>query len=243
MISIQSIILSVIIIFFASLVQGATGFAFALILVPLLSFFLPLKTIVPISDILSLVINMLIIISGWKHLALKEIWIIIVTGIIGIPFGIHLLNTANLSVLKIIIGLLLIITSFAMYKGFKVHFKNKGLSHSVTGFVSGVLNGSISMSGPPIVLFLSNEGYEKDSFRTNMNAYSIISNIIAIGAFGYNGLITKSVLQYSGINIIVTALGTLLGIHISKKINETTFKKVVFILLIITGIITVIKSF
>ncbi|WP_339063836.1 sulfite exporter TauE/SafE family protein [Tepidibacillus marianensis] len=241
--TILSMFLSSIIIFFASSVQGATGFAFALIIVPLLSFFLPLKAIVPISIVLSLVINTLVIISGRKLLALKEIWILIVTGIIGIPFGIYLLNTMNLQLLKIIIGLLLIITSFTMYKGLNVHFKNKGISHSITGFISGVLNGSISMSGPPIVLFLANEGYEKDSFRTNMNAYSIITNIIAIAVFAFNGFISNDVIRYSGINIIVTAIGTLLGIRISGKINETTFKKVIFILLIITGVITIVNSF
>ncbi|MFV9511617.1 sulfite exporter TauE/SafE family protein [Tepidibacillus sp. LV47] len=209
MFTIQSISFSAIIIFFASSVQGATGFAFALIIVPLLSLFLPLRAIVPISVILSLVINTLVIISGRKHLAIKEIWLLIVTGIIGIPFGVYILNAVNLQILKILIGLLLIITSFAMFKGYKVFFKNKRLSHSITGFVSGVLNGSISMSGPPIVLFLANEGYEKDKFRANINAYSIITNIIAILTFALNGLIGIEVLQYSAINSIVTVIGTL----------------------------------
>ena len=53
-----------------------------------------------------------------------------------------------------------IVTGLAMVGGAKVKFRNKLVSFGFAGLFSGILNGGVAMSGPPIVLFLTNEGYE-----------------------------------------------------------------------------------
>lgn len=85
--NVYSIIFSSIIIFFASMIQSTIGFGFSLISVPLLTFILPMKIIVPIVVIYSLVTNIMVVITTKKHIRLSEIWIMIVCGIIGIPLA------------------------------------------------------------------------------------------------------------------------------------------------------------
>ena len=177
---IQLIIISSLIIILASFIQGATGFGFVLVSAPLLSLFLPLTTLVPTLVILGLFINILIVASTRKHIALKEIKILIFMGIIGIPIGVYGLNTLDTAILKLIIGAIIIFTSIAMFIGLNLTLKNKLYSYSIAGLASGILNGSISMSGPPIVLFLTNEGYDKDKFRANINTYFVINNMITV---------------------------------------------------------------
>ena len=242
MANLEVFLITSLIIFIASAVQGAVGFGFVLIVAPLLTIFLPLKILVPTFILFGLVVNTMIIFSVKQHISLKEIWVLIVMGIIGIPIGVYGLNNLDPESLKFIIGIVILLTSLAMYKGFKLNLKNKSLSFSFAGFISGVLNGSISMSGPPIVLFLANEGYDKNKFRANTNAYFIITNVITIITLAFNGYITADVLQFAGSNLIILILGTISGIYISKKINEQTFKKVILILLIATGIVTSINA-
>lgn len=242
MIDFQHIIISSLIIVISSLVQGSVGFGFVLVSAPLLSLFIPLKTLVPLLVNLSLVINLMVIVSAMKDLVLREIWILIVMGIIGIPIGVYGLNTLSPYTLKMLIGVVILITSIAMLAGFKLKTKNKVYTYSFTGLLSGILNGSISMSGPPIVLFLANEGYEKDKFRANINAYFIITNIITVIVFSLNGLYTIEIFKYTGLQIISLIIGTLLGIRFSRRINEAVFKKLILLLLIITGLITIIYS-
>ena len=242
MTNLEVFLITSLIIFIASAVQGAVGFGFVLIVAPLLTVFLPLKILVPAFILFGLVVNTMIIFSVWRLISLKEIWVLIVMGILGIPIGVYGLNKLDPEILKFIIGIVILFTSLAMYKGYKLNLKNKSLSFSIAGFISGILNGSISMSGPPIVLFLANEGYDKNKFRANTNAYFIITNVITIITLALNGYITADVIKFTSSNLISLILGTIFGIYISKKINEQTFKKAILMLLIATGIVTSINA-
>lgn len=239
--SVHRIIFSFIIVFFASVIQGTVGFGFSLIAVPLLAFILPMKIIVPIAVVYNLVINIMVVLTTKKYIRLRKIWIMIVCGIIGIPIGVFGLKNLNPEVLKAIIGFLICITSISMAKGYKVKFNRVKISYGITGFISGVLNGSLSMSGPPIVLFLSNEGYDKNEFRANLATYATITNILTIIAFMFSGLLSTDMLHIIGTNIISLLLGTSIGIIIASKITDKYFKKIVLLLLAIIGIVTVIN--
>ena len=54
------------------------------------------------------------------------------------------------------------------------------------------------MSGPPIVLFLTNEGYPKNRFKANLVLYGIITNIVAMINFFFGKLINLEVIKLTG---------------------------------------------
>ncbi|WP_416176164.1 sulfite exporter TauE/SafE family protein [Clostridium sp.] len=235
------IILSILIIFFASCVQGAVGFAYALIAVPLLSFILPMKIIVPIIVISSFINNIIVAYSTRDFIDIGRIWLMILFGVLGIPLGVYALTTINPELLKLIVGILILINSILMIKGHTVKFKRVKLAYRV-GFISGVLNGSVSISGPPIALFLNNEGYGKDEFRASFALYGIIANTLTIITFGFDGLLSKDMFSVLAINIVPLLLGSFLGLFISNKISNEYFKKIVLFLLVIISIVTIIDS-
>lgn len=55
-----------------------------------------------------------------------------------------------------------------LFFGFQKNFKNENIPKLIIGFVSGILGGAVAMSGPPIVLFLTNKREKKNSFRVNL---------------------------------------------------------------------------
>lgn len=229
-------------IFLSATIQGVAGFGFALISVPIMSIFSPITTVIPIIVFYSLISNFTVIFKTLKFTNFKKISPMIISGIIGIPIGASILKTFNPTNLKIAVGFVILFTSFIMLKGYKIRFKKEKVSYIVTGLISGILNGSLSMSGPPIVLFLNNEGYNKNEFRANLALYSIITNILTIFTYIVSGLFSEHIVKTSLIGIIPLILGSYFGIFISEKIENHHFKKLILILLIITGGITVIKS-
>ena len=236
------LILGSIVIFTASFIQGITGFGFALIAVPLLSYFLPLKSIVPLVVLYSLATNLFILKETRNHIRLKDIRWVIIFGIIGIPFGVWILKTVDVNLLKTLAGFTIAITAAAMIKGFQMKFRNEVISSGVAGFLSGVLNGSISMSGPPVVIFLANKDAEKDVFRANLSLYGIITNLITIASFFISGLASPVIFK----NFIFLFPGLVAGIMIGnltvRKINETLFRKLILISIIAMGLTIVITS-
>lgn len=230
-------------ILLASLVQGITGFGFALIAVPLLSLFIPeLINITPIIVIYSFLTNIIIVYKTRQYIDLKKIIPLIVFGIIATPLGTYILLYVNVNTLKIIVGTVITITALAMQKNYKIKIKNQNVSYGVVGLLSGFLNGSAGLSGPPVVLFLTNQNTDKDVFRANLTFYGIATNIFAIILFISKGIINTSVLNFSAIYLPALIIGVLSGIKISSKINETLFKTLTIYLILFLGLYTVAST-
>ena len=230
-------------ILLASIVQGITGFGFALIAVPMLSLFIPeLRNITPIIVIYSFLTNIIIVYKTRQSIDLKKILPLIIFGILATPLGTYILLYVNVNTLKIIVGAIITITALAMLKNYKINIKNQNISYGVVGLLSGFLNGSTGLSGPPVVLFLTNQNTDKDVFRANLTFYGIATNIFAIILFISEGIINTSVLNFSAIYLPALIIGVFSGIRISSKINETLFKTLTIYLILFLGAYTVISS-
>jgi len=230
-------------ILLASFIQGITGFGFALIAVPLLSLFIPeIRNITPIIVIYSFLTNIIIVYKSRHYIDFKKIMPLIIFGIIATPIGTFILLYVKVNTLKIIIGSIITITAFAMLKNFKFKIKNQSISYGIVGLLSGFLNGSTGLSGPPVVLFLTNQNTDKDIFRANLSFYGIATNIFAIIVFIAEGIVNISVLNFTLIHLPALIIGVFVGIKVSTKINEIIFKNLTIFLIGFLGLYTVIST-
>ncbi|OOM79635.1 sulfite exporter TauE/SafE [Clostridium puniceum] len=230
-------------ILLAAFTQGITGFGFALIAVPLLSLFIPeIRNITPIIVIYSLLTNIIIGYKSRSFIDLKRIIPLIIFGIIATPIGTYLLLMFKVSTLKIIIGLVTSITALSMFKNFKINIKNQNIYYGIVGLLSGLLNGSTGLSGPPVVLFLTNQNTDKDVFRANLSFYGIATNIFAIIIFIVEGIINTSILNFTALYLPALMLGVFTGIKTSTKINESIFRKITIGLIALLGFYTFMST-
>jgi uncharacterized membrane protein YfcA len=189
-----------------------------------------------------MIINIVVLYSARKSINLKKIWILLVAGIISMPLGTHLLVIMDENILKIFIGSIILIFGILLLTGYRKQFKNDKLTMLPVGLLSGILGGSISISGPPIILFLSNRNVDKHTFRGNLAAYFFILNIFTVPVYYFNGLLTKEVWNYSLTFLPGLLIGVLVGTLLSHKIKDDHFKKLTLILLILMGIIAIISG-
>jgi uncharacterized membrane protein YfcA len=227
----------------ASIVQGTTGFGFALTSMPLLTILLSIHTVVPIMVVFGLCANILILVKVWSNVKFKKIWLLIVSSVIAVPLGTYLLLIIEQNTLKIITGFLIVLFALALWRSYSLQIKNERLALIPVGFSSGLLNGSISLSGPPVVLFLTNQGEEKTTFRENITAFALILNIITITTFFMGGLIIKEVITYILWFFPALFLGTFLGMKIANKVEQNLFKKITLGLIILSGLSAIFTSF
>lgn len=230
-------------ILLASFIQGITGFGFALIAVPLLSLFIPeIRNITPIIVIYSLLTNIIIVYKSRHYIDFKKIIPLVIFGIIATPIGTYILLYVKVNTLKIIIGSIITITAFAMFKNLKIKIKNESISYGIVGLLSGFLNGCTGLSGPPVVLFLTNQNTDKEVFRANLTFYGIATNIFAIIIFIAERIVNISVLNFTIIYLPALIIGVFVGIKISTKINEVIFRKLTIYLITFLGLYTVIST-
>jgi uncharacterized protein len=211
---------------------------------PLLAIFMPLGNIVPVLIMTNLFINIIVLFDVKKEIEFKSawIWILIIASFFGIPIGIEILQVTNPNILKIVLGSMVALTAVAMIFGSKIHIKPNYLIYALIGFASGLMNGCITFSGPPIIIFLSNQGYKKNAFRANLTFFFFISNIFTVSVLVYKQLLSAESIGKIALFTIPIAFGVVCGIFVSKKINEELFKKIILHFLLITGIWTVLSS-
>ena len=230
------------IILIASVVKGLTGFGFALTSLPLLSIFIAPKTAVPIITICSVFLDGYTLYDARKHVQYKEIITLVVSGITGMILGTYFLVSLDSQIIRLVIGIVTALFTIASMMGVKREISNTRLASIPVGLLSGVMGGTISISGPPIVLFFNNQNVEKKVFRANLIAYFFLY-FATVPAYFFGNLITLELLQSSAVMVPVMFLGATMGIRLSKKIDETVFKRITLLLILVTGVMAILTSF
>ncbi|MEA1962078.1 MAG: sulfite exporter TauE/SafE family protein [Bacillota bacterium] len=239
-------VLIMVIIFLSAIIQGITSFGFALVAVPLLNLLLPLQVLVPVLIVYGVILDIVLLIPIYKNLDLKGMGYLIGAGVLGVPLGTYLLIILNESVLRAGIGVIVIISAFALYSGYHIQVKNEKLGNMIAGFTSGLLNGSLTMSGPPVIIFYSNQQLEKQVFRANLAFYFLLTNIITVPVLFWGGLVTPEVIHYTFIltpSLIIGALGVLIGSKMGSSMSGALFNRLTLVLFFIMGCMSIIGAF
>jgi len=233
--------LGTIIIAASAFLQGLSSFGFSILSLPLLSMYLSPKTVVPMLLFYSIVINLTVIATCWKSFSIKSIWMLLAGAVLGLPLGTYLLLILDDVILRKGIGVFVVIFSLILLSGKRWILKREKTTQLIIGFFSGIFSGSVGISGPPIILFLSNKGVGKDEFRANLSGYFFLLNLFTIPVYYLNGLLTKEVMHYSMNWSPALIVGVATGTFFARKIKPEKFGKLVLILLLLTGLLSLIK--
>lgn len=238
----NTFLLAAAIIFVSCLILGITSFGSAMFAVPLLSLLFPLKTLVPLMIIYGGIIEIILLLPLYKDVQLKNMSYLVIAGLLGTPLGTYLLLVIDEGILKIVIGIIVIIFALATYTHHSFNIKNEKLGNIVAGFLSGLLNGSITMSGPPVILFYSNNHLEKQVFRANLAFYFVLLNVVTVPVLFLGGLMTPQVIHYTLVGSPALALGAaavLIGNKVGNRINNALFTKITLILVVMMGLLSI----
>ena len=213
--------------FFSTFVQGFTSFGFSLVAIPLLSLFLDTKLIIIITVTYSFVINGIIIKKYYRDTKLKKIVPLLISAIIFTFVGVSYLQTINDYLLKMVIGILLVVIGIINNFGIRINFKKPEKYYLPVGAVSGILNGIGGISGPPVLVFLSNIDLNRSQFKATLSSYFFTLNIVAILTYIYKGFYTPENLQVIWTYLPHVIIGTATGVYTSTKVEERLFKRVI----------------
>lgn len=236
------IALALLIIFFASVVKGFTGFGLALVAMPFMSLSLPVKFLVPLITIINLITSMIIIVKSQKLEFKKEEVIIPISGVIGIIIGSLLLPTFTDLYLKKGLAVILVAISAAFLSGYRFKINHIIRARISAGITSGLLGGLFSISGPPMVLFLTSLNMDKTRFRVSFSWYSLVITSVALISYIISGLLTKDVLILSLILTPALLSGTFVGNRLAASFPTRAFSQACILVTLLSGVMIFITA-
>jgi uncharacterized membrane protein YfcA len=112
----------------------------------------------------------------------------------------------------------------------------------VVGFLSGALTTSISLSGPPLVLWLEGRGVSAEEFRSSLAAsfmaFNLAGGAVLFAWEGPGALSAGVAAPLLGLVLV----GYLLGAAAFRRIERERFFVVVLLLVILTGVASVVAG-
>jgi len=234
-------LLLIVIIFVASFCKGLSGFSFALITMSFLPNFFDLNIIVPLISILQVITTISMVLYYRQNLQIKVVFKLILASTFGIPIGVWLLKSLNTELMSKILGTA-IITYSVYYLVTPKLPKIQGEAWAYCfGFISGLLSGAYNLSAPPIVIYANLSDWKPEEFKINLISTLFVTELITLINRFSSQSFSPEVWQLFLLTIIPLALGLLSGLHFSRDINLVTFKKIVLILLIFSGLNLILK--
>jgi uncharacterized membrane protein YfcA len=236
------IILGNLIAALASASQAITGFGFALVLVPLLSFFLEPRLVVMISLSLGLACKAPLLATCWRDVQLDRIAALSLASMLGALGGTQILLRADPDVMRVAIGLIVIAFSIPLLFEMARPIGRERLATVVVGLVSGVINGATSMGGPPIVLFGVNQSWKKEQFRANLLGAFAISNTWTLVLLLASGNLAGEAFTLDLMYLPGLVVGVVVGSYLFGRIPAGPFRKAVVLLVIATGLVSIAQG-
>lgn len=238
----------------AFFIKGLCGFANTLIFNGILSYTANNINISPLEVVLGYPSNIILVWKERKSLNWK-IWLpltaLVVAG--SIP-GIFLLKHTDAGLLKVIFGIAVIVIGVEMlFREMKSNRESSNRESSnrkpgdsklvliLIGIISGLLCGLYGV-GALLAAYVSRVAENSHEFKANICVVFVVENTIRIILYVATGILTLSVLKQVVILIPFMLAAVFLGMKSSSVLNEKIIKKIVIVLLILSGIVLIINN-
>lgn len=226
----------------ASLVKGITGFGFALVALPPLMIWYSPKEIIPVLLLCNLFASVLIILQKKdRQLINRQFKWLIIFGALFTIVGVIFLKYLPEHLLIVIVSIFLIILTALSILGVQYPIKITNRSYKIAGAFLGFLTGSISISGPPMALFLYSAKVDKQQFREIFSWFSIVTSIVALAGYVVLGILTIESLKMSLLFLPILFIGSFIGKKLNNLIPLIVFKKAILIITLFSSVFILLK--
>jgi uncharacterized membrane protein YfcA len=236
------IVLAILVLFIGAIIRATFGFGDALLGMPLISLLLGVKIATPVVAAYGLVLASGILLREWKSIRFDSTWRLILSSLLGIPFGILYIQTVPENITKIGLGIILILTSLINIFYPKHMPTTPEKSAYGFGFIAGILGSAYNTNGPPIVLYGLMRKWDPSTMRATMQSYFLPTNLFIIISHVSSGLWTPTVTHLFLSAIPYVVLAFFIGSLISRIISPDKFKNALYGLVFGMGLIMILTS-
>lgn len=222
---------------FAGLVKGISGFGSSFVAIPLLTLVYGtefIKESVVIMITFNLALNALLLVEnkGFTSDSLKKVWVIPAVGAVFTFVGIFIFVSVSDVVISYFAGGLIVLAVLNKTLNVKIRLTENTATKVGIGILSGLGNGISSIDGPPVVFYLTSIKAEKTYFKNVLAAHFLVMGIVAVILHVIWGSYSVELLVLTFVMLVFTILGLLIGMRISRNMNQQLFDKVVVVIMI-----------
>jgi uncharacterized membrane protein YfcA len=218
----------VLITFVAATVNGALGYGFSSITVPVALLFYTNRILNPALVLVELVINSYVLFIN--RASIPNIWrrvapILIGLGV-GIGIGSYILFLVQPAWIKFITYFFLLPLILLQAAGIRKPIRAEKTIAVPFGVGIGTLYSVTTISGPPLALLFNNQGYAKQDFRAALGVIRVAESTLTAIAYGFIGFYSAGSMEIIPYIVPSVLLGIPLGTYLIRWMEPETFRRI-----------------
>jgi uncharacterized membrane protein YfcA len=214
--------------FGASIVNGALGYGFSSITVPLALLFLTNRVLNPALILIELVLNAWVL---WVNRdAVPAVWRRMLPTLVGLVPGVALgtliVSQVSPAWLKLATYTVLLPLILVQASGYRRPIRSERTAWLGLGGAIGLLYSVTTISGPPLAVMLNNQGFAKREFRAALGVVRLTESTLTAAAYLSAGLFTRESVHLLPQILPGVALGVPLGALLIRRLDPETFRRI-----------------
>ena len=222
----------------AGLVQGISGFAFAMVAMSVWVWGIEprLAAVMAVSG--GLVGQVIALFTVRRGLRLAALLPFLAGGLLGVPLGTWALPHLDPVAFKLILGLFLVVCCPTMLLAHRIPRIRAGgrWADGLIGLCGGVMGGIGGFSGVLPSLWITLRGWDKDLQRSVIQNFSLMALTVTLVSYVASGLATADMWPKFAVVVPALLLPSLIGARIYHGLSPTAFRRVVLVLLTCAGL-------
>jgi hypothetical protein len=190
----QTFVFMAVAIIVAGLVRGFTGFGSAMVMAPVLVYFLGPAQAVATNIMLEFLVSLQLVPAARKHLDIRLLAPLGIGAFAGAPFGVWLAVVVDPEIMRRAVSIIILSFVIILAWGWRYKGAVKAWISTLIGCTGGILSGSTSMGGPPVIIYLMSGPNKPERVRSTIILYFVLSIIPTLGGLVWAGIIDKDLL-------------------------------------------------
>jgi uncharacterized protein len=218
----------VLITFVAATVNGALGYGFSSITVPVALLFYTNRILNPALVLIELVINgyVLFLNRGSIPNIWRRVAPILIGLVIGIGIGSSILFLIQPAWIKFVTYFFLLPLILLQAAGIRKPIQAEKVIAVPFGIGIGTLYSVTTISGPPLALLFNNQGYAKQDFRAALGVIRVAESSLTAIAYGFIGFYSAGSMEIIPYIVPSAMLGIPLGMYVIRLMDPETFRRI-----------------
>jgi uncharacterized protein len=212
---------------FAALVNGALGYGFSSLTVPVALLFFTNRVLNPALVLVEVVVNTYVLFINRD--SLKRVWrrtLPIMAGLLpGVLIGSFILSHVNPGIIKLITYTILLPLILLQASGFRRFIQSEKAIGVPFGTGLGILYSVTTISGPPLALLFNNQGFVRQDFRAGLALVRILESSLTAVAYYFLGLYSLEAFRVLGWIVPSVIIGIPVGAFVIRRIEAETFRR------------------
>ncbi|MBQ4370420.1 MAG: sulfite exporter TauE/SafE family protein [Oscillospiraceae bacterium] len=234
-------VLFLLIILVSFIIQSLTGFGGPLIAMPLGIAVAGVSTAKPVVTLAAWLSAAIIAVKNRRDIDYKELFKMSGVMLVFMIAGLWLFKTIKMSYLQVVYGVIVIL--IGLKKLFLPSEKPmpKWLAAAAV-CAAGIMQGLFVSGGSFLVIYAVSAIPEKKKFRATLSGVWAIVNILLLVSYAIDGSFTRPVLTTAAWSLIPILGAVVIGSLLAGRLNQKTFLKVAYLLLVVSGAILLITN-